>query len=305
MSDGPMRKRIVVAVFGNTEAARDAVAFGVQLARARHAQLILGARWVTLLGRGGLAYDRLVREEIQRDVDELRKDVPSGVAVRASVDSAASILRGLHSLVRDDGDDVLVFSAADLKHRGHGSLALETLHDAPCSVAVAPAGHALAAPAPDVAVAWTDAPEAEAALEAGIEIATFTDGTLRLVHVLTVPTRLADEPWLDANDTRHWLVSTRPEGEASLQRGVELVAHRVPVSTDLRDGLADQELAQAAGGCGLIVAGSRGYGSLRRLVLGSTSAGLLREATVPVLVTPRCVAERRAAVREAVAAWKD
>ena len=37
---------IVVAVFGNTEAGRDAVALGVQLARARHAQLILGARWV-------------------------------------------------------------------------------------------------------------------------------------------------------------------------------------------------------------------------------------------------------------------
>jgi len=298
-----MRKRVVVAVFGSTEAARDAVALGVQLARARHAELVLGARWVTLLGRGGLAYDRLVREEIQRDVGELRGLVPSDVEVRVSIESASSVLHGLHSLVREDGDDVLAFSATDLRHRAHGNLALETLHDAPCSVAVAPAGHALAAPAPDVAVAWADAPEAEAALEAGVEIAASTGGTLRLIHVLAFPTRLAEEPWLDAADTQHWLVSTRPEGEAALKRAVDIVAGRVPVATELRDGLVEQELAQAAAGCGLIVTGSRGFGSLRRLVLGSTSAGLLREATVPVLVTPRALAERNAAVREAVASW--
>ena len=39
-------------------------------------------------------------------------------------------------------------------------------------------------------------------------------------------------------------------------------------------------------GAGLIVIGSHGTGTVRRLLVGSTSEGVLREATVPVLVVP-------------------
>jgi nucleotide-binding universal stress UspA family protein len=44
----------------------------------------------------------------------------------------------------------------------------------------------------------------------------------------------------------------------------------------------------------MIVTGSRGYGALRRLVLGSTTAELLRGVEVPVLTLPRAIAEREA-----------
>jgi len=37
----------------------------------------------------------------------------------------------------------------------------------------------------------------------------------------------------------------------------------------------------------LLVMGSRGYGPIRRALLGSVSEGLVRAATVPVLVMPR------------------
>ena len=39
-------------------------------------------------------------------------------------------------------------------------------------------------------------------------------------------------------------------------------------------------------GAGVIVAGSRGWGEIRALVLGSTSAGLVHHAGLPVLVVP-------------------
>ena len=298
-----MPRKVVVAVFGDDAASRDALALGVLLARVQGGELVLAASWASVIGRGGGAYGRAVREEVERVLEELGRLVPGDVPARTSAREASSALRALHELVDRDDDDVLVFSAADLKRRGRGNLALETLHDAPCAVAVAPGGYATATPADDVAVAWADAPEAEAALEAGVRIAVHTGGTLRVVHVLTAPTQLADEPWLDASNAQHWLVSTRPAGVASLARAVELVANRVPVATELRDGLVDQEVARAAASCGVIVAGSRGYGSLRRLILGSTTAGLLREATVPVLITPRAVAERAAATRDATAPW--
>ena len=82
---------------------------------------------------------------------------------------------------------------------------------------------------------------------------------------------------------------------------MERVAGRVPVTTEVRNGPSGHELAAATHDCSLVVTGSRGYGALRRLVLGSTTADLLRGATVPVLILPRAVAERVAA-HEAVGA---
>jgi nucleotide-binding universal stress UspA family protein len=47
------------------------------------------------------------------------------------------------------------------------------------------------------------------------------------------------------------------------------------------------ELAYAANKLDLLVTGSRGYGPVRRLMLGSTSTRLVREAPCPVLVLTR------------------
>ena len=47
------------------------------------------------------------------------------------------------------------------------------------------------------------------------------------------------------------------------------------------------ELAYAGNDLDLLVTGSRGYGPVRRLMLGSTSTRLVREAPCPVLVLTR------------------
>jgi nucleotide-binding universal stress UspA family protein len=147
-----------------------------------------------------------------------------------------------------------------------------------------------------------DSAEADAALEAGVRYTEHSGGTLRIVQVLAFPYRFSDQPWVDTSGTEHWLESARPEAEASLQLAVERVGGRVPVATELRDGYSGRELAEASRDCAMIVTGSRGYGAVRRLVLGSTTADLLREATVPVVTLPRAVAEREAADLGSVAA---
>ncbi|HET8536055.1 MAG TPA: universal stress protein [Solirubrobacteraceae bacterium] len=291
-----MTKRIIVAAFGDGDASRDAVAFAIELARADQAELLLAGIWASPLGAGDSLYEGVVRGEIERELEVLRELVPQDVHVHIEVRGATSVVRGLHRLVAGNHHDVLVFSAADLTRHGHGNLALEAIHDAPCAVAVAPNGYAREREqlGPDVATAWVDTPEAQAALEAAVGYAQHTGGTLRIVQVLAMPYRFSDQPWVDASGVQHWLESARPEAEASLQLAVERVAERVPVLTDLRDGYSGHELAEASRGCAMIVTGSRGYGALRRLVLGSTTADLLREATVPVVTLPRAVAERDA-----------
>lgn len=60
------------------------------------------------------------------------------------------------------------------------------------------------------------------------------------------------------------------------------------VDTEILDGHpADRLVAQADGDGGLIVVGSRGYGPLGAVLVGSVAAEVLREATSPVIVVPR------------------
>ena len=50
----------------------------------------------------------------------------------------------------------------------------------------------------------------------------------------------------------------------------------------------------------LVVCGSRGYGPIESVLLGSVSHGLLRDARCPVVVIPRGA---RTAIDELVGAW--
>ena len=297
-----MHKKIIVAVVGREETSRDAIAFAIHLARAEQAHLLLAGVWESPLGAGDSLYEGVVLPEIERELHALRPLVPETVSVRTTILGATSVVRGLHRLIAADGGDMLVFSAADLRRYGHGNLALEALHDAPCAVAVVPEGYAQDQVARDVAVAWVDTPEARAALEAGVRLAKHSGGTLRIVQVLRMPYGLADHGWLGPSGTADWLDAARGEGEASLTAALELVDERVPATTELREGPCGRELAAAARGCGVIVTGSRGYGGLRRLILGSTTAELLREAEVPVVTLPRSVAKRESAEPSATTA---
>ena len=55
----------------------------------------------------------------------------------------------------------------------------------------------------------------------------------------------------------------------------------------LRSGLPEKELAKAAEELDLLILGSRGYGPVRRTLLGGVSAKLMRLSPCPVLILPR------------------
>lgn len=61
----------------------------------------------------------------------------------------------------------------------------------------------------------------------------------------------------------------------------------VEASAQIVDGYADDELALLSDEVDLVVCGSRGYGPLNSVLLGSVSTGMLRKARCPVLVVPR------------------
>ena len=62
------------------------------------------------------------------------------------------------------------------------------------------------------------------------------------------------------------------------------------VSGRVLEGDAAAELAAASADVDLLVVGSRGFGPVRRVLLGSVSRELVRSASCPVVVLPRGVA---------------
>jgi nucleotide-binding universal stress UspA family protein len=75
--------------------------------------------------------------------------------------------------------------------------------------------------------------------------------------------------------------------EVPLERARQRLSELPDVTGRAVPGLAGEELAAFGDEVDILVIGSRGYGPVQRLVLGSTSNYLARHARCPLLVLPR------------------
>lgn len=286
-----MTDKLIIAAVTAGDEARDTIALGSALARAEGAHLKLARVWVSPLGSGDGFYEQAMRTEAERSLEELRLAVPADVECTAEALGATSIVRGLHELAASDDAEILVLGPS---HVGkavravRGDVSLGALHSAPCAVAVAPPGyHATDARLLEIVVGYDGSEECETALDAAAALAERTLGELRIVHVLETPYRLTEVPWLDPAGSEHWLASVRGDAQEQLDTARRRVGERVPVRTEIVEGIAADELARAAATADILVTGSRRYGPVKRLVLGSVTAGLIHHVAVPVLVLPR------------------
>jgi nucleotide-binding universal stress UspA family protein len=72
-----------------------------------------------------------------------------------------------------------------------------------------------------------------------------------------------------------------------LDAAVSALEPGVEAGAELIDGSAAHVLRERSGELDLLVLGSRGYGPLRAVLLGSVSSVLVRSAESPVVVVPR------------------
>lgn len=150
-----------------------------------------------------------------------------------------------------------------------GSTVERLLHGAPCPVAVAPQGYRRRVePIRSIAVAHDGQPEAEVALEFAARVAKRLGASVRIVGVAAQ----ADGP----------LESALQKAAGSL--GPEVTAtHELVVDQDVVDTLADLPGDHPD----LLVCGSRGYGPVRQILMGSVSTQVMRKAAYPVVIVPR------------------
>lgn len=217
-------------------------------------------------------------------LEEVRERL-AGLEVEARGFGGGSPAGVMTELAEDEQIDMIVVGSP---HRGAlgraliGSVAENLLHGAPCAVIVAPRGYADGHHDPfrQIAVAYDGTPEAKAALRRAEEIAAQTSATIQIFTVVAPPVPMPGGVG--------YTPMNPPDPDRILTEAINSVDGGLAAHGRRLDGSPAATLAKACeDGVDLIVAGSRAYGPVMRVLLGSVSTQLVRMAPCPVLVVPR------------------
>ena len=286
--------RTVAVGFDGSAQSRDALALAGDLARMAGARVAVVAVYPFdfLVDLRLDEHQETLRSEAETKLAEVPADLLDGLDVELHVTVARSDARGLHDTAEGLGADLLVVGSSHHSGLGRvlaGSVGTRLLHGSPCAVAVAPAGYAGSERrgVRVVAAAFDGSPESRAAVVEAAELATAAGGTLRIVAV-------AGGPDVGAAIAIAWSVydTVLTDQREFLQKEIDALLGELPgeLHADghvLTGNPATVILKEAAKGVDLLVVGSRGYGAIRRVMLGSVSAQLLGSAPCAVLVIPR------------------
>jgi nucleotide-binding universal stress UspA family protein len=282
-----MYRKIVVG-YDDSEQSKDALALGKLLADASGAALVVAGVFQFDPIWGG--YDPHFHDE---EAEYARKIEAAAKSVGAEAEAfpSSSAARGLHGLAEEIGADLIVVGSAHHGRAGQalaGSVGVALLQGSPCAVGIAPLGYrerareGIAA----IAVGVDGSRESRLALDAASELAAKAGAKLRLVAVAEPPAIGVGKGgvggWQELKEVIEQTMSDRlTEARRTVPEGIE-------AETTLVTGHPADALVDAAGAPGtLLVVGSRGYGPLRRVLLGSVSTKLVRSAPCPLIVTPR------------------
>jgi nucleotide-binding universal stress UspA family protein len=279
----------IIAGVDGRDGGRDALAFAAALAGATDSRLVAVQVYPYEVHptRGSLAqYENALRADTQSELDRTLAD--ADVTARALVLGDLSPARALQRVAEGEHADLLVVGSSHHGALGHvlvGDVATSALHHAPCAVAVAPHGYAAAGgPLRTIGVGFDGGEESLAALTLAVELATQLGAEIAIRRVIASPVPAAYPDGYEADWTDQLERSARAEMNAAL-----LVAREqgVTVSAQTVVGVPRDELVEFSQQVDLLVIGSRGWGPVRRLLLGGTADRLFRAAGAPVLAVPR------------------
>jgi nucleotide-binding universal stress UspA family protein len=284
----------IVVGFDGSPQSHDALALGADLARATRSRLVAVVVYPTdfLVDLNLDEFQEMLRREAEQKLGDVPAAVLSGVEVALHAAVSRTDARGLHDAVEKLAADMLVVGSSHRSGAGRvllGSVGTRLLHGAPCAVAVAPSGYASSESRNlrVIVAAFDGSRESRTAVARAAQLAAAANATLRIVAVAgaasvgsavaiawaTYDTMLADEKAFLERELDSLLAELPPELHADARVLTGNPAIRIH--------------EEAEKGADLLVAGSRGYGAIRRVMLGSVSAELLRTAPCAVLVTPR------------------
>ena len=282
---------VLIGVDGSGQS-RDAVVAGARLAALRDKEVVLvhvrsGGPLESLLGGGQ-------HEQLVRSIVEEALDVAAVAGLRAPhmelVTDRAPAVALQRLALRDEASAIVVGSS----HRGSigrvvpGGVAQRLLSGAPCPVVVAPDGFAKREPRPlaTIGCGFDDSDGARLAWQAACALATLPKSVVRPITVFQrlpfghIPLSLKTV-WRSVND------ELRRQLRARLDELITAAPDGVRAEPVFTDGIAAKVLTEASEALDLLVVGSRGYGPLGSVMMGSVGAQLIVGAACPVMVVPR------------------
>ena len=212
-----------------------------------------------------------------------------------------SVAHGLRHAAEHEHAGLIVVGSAHRHGRRRildGDHALQVMHGAPTAVLLVPDEPGAVAPIRRVTVAVDGSDEAAAARDLAVGIARACGADLTVMRAVDdrLPASVAGAypmavDWRDVvrervQHAREFVDSAAERCDLPHARGEILMGRPV------------EEILRAGEDADLLVLGSRRWGTLKRLALGSTSEAVVRRASCPVLIPPRGVgvhAEAKAA----------
>jgi nucleotide-binding universal stress UspA family protein len=299
----------IVVGYDGTDHGDDALALGRLLAGIAGAELVIACAYPDdPLGESAAALEvaRGMRDDAEGKLERARTWLAragaaagagaagdGGVSLRAV--AGASPAHVLHELAEASGALAIAVGAS---HHGRalrlltGSTPDAVLDHAPCPVAVAPDGYRDAVRGAggvrQMAVAYDGSPEARHALEVAASYARGAGARLRVVTALnSAAVGVYPPPPLDVAAYEELSRVARSEAHGRLEEAIAALGADVDAESAVLDGDIVSVLVQEAKTDDLLFTGSGAKGPFRRVLLGSVSTHLLRDAACPVVVVPR------------------
>jgi len=284
--------RPILAGADGTGSGLDAVAFGARLATAIGSPLVVVCVCPDEARVGGADGDRDAPQRQAASILDAARAVVGDVPTEFRTVVSTSPARGLAELTEDEDVEAVVVGST---HRGavgrvvSGSTAERLLHGTGCPVAVAPRGYHRhrSKPIEAIGAAFTDTPEGHEAVRVAADLARTAGLPLTLYSVVALHSNWLRPEVVQPDASVVPEEVTKAYSEA-LDRVIAELPDGVPASGKLLFGEVVDELSMAAErDVDLLVCGSRGYGPVRRVLLGTVSSALVQQASIPTLVVPR------------------
>ena len=277
-----MFKNVLVGVDGGPHG-RDAIALASRLTDPQGKLTLANIDSAGLRPSGAIS-PIYVREEREASAHMLEEERAAVGATATELITLVALSPGaaLHLRAEEQGADLLVVGSCSHGTFGRAMLGDDTraaLNGAPCAVAIASVGYAEhSSPIGKIGVAYNGSPESKAALAVARELAAQTEASVHALEVVSIPTYAFTG--VVATAFGDGIDEMLEDANSRLKEFPDVDGRAVY-------GLAGEELAAFGDEVDILVVGSRGYGPIRRLVLGSTSEFLERHARCPLLVLPR------------------
>lgn len=279
----------IVVGYDSAQAGRDGVVLAADLAALFDSRVTVVFPYQPLLS---LVTADVVDERVRAEVAELTAGAALAGEPTFHWTPSSWPIHGLHELAEYEAAQLIVYGSAreHLADRLHVSLMERLVHGAPCAVAIAPAGYAERERRQlrRVGVGFASSEEGVAVQHVAHAFAERTGGSLDVIAGAGLDAALASygygSPALAEIEREIY-----DETKATLERVTADLDGSIPIERETIAGEPADVLIERSRQLDVLMLGSRDYGPLRHVLLGSVSARVMREASCPVLTLPRGV----------------